>query len=140
MTQYEYRVLPAPTKGQKVKGAKTPDQRFAASIEASLNAEAGNGWEFLRAETLPSIERQGLTGSRTVFQTLLVFRRPATAAEGKDEGSLHAPLRLLEDQTPEDPTEEPPAAEPENPTEMPPVNSDAGEQDPAAPRVAASEK
>ncbi|MCV6596728.1 MAG: DUF4177 domain-containing protein [Mangrovicoccus sp.] len=76
MTEFEYRVLPAPSKGEKSNGAKTGETRFAATIEQVLNDQAREGWEFLRAETLPTTERQGLTGSRTVFQTLLVFRRP----------------------------------------------------------------
>jgi len=79
MTEYEYRVLPAPSKGEKPAGVKSADNPFAATIETALNAEARDGWEFLRAETLPVTERQGLTGSRTVFQTLLVFRRAKTS-------------------------------------------------------------
>ncbi|MEM8959721.1 MAG: DUF4177 domain-containing protein [Pseudomonadota bacterium] len=101
MTRYEYRVVPAPTKGKKAKGAKSPEDRFAAAIETSLNVEAGTGWEFLRAETLPSTERQGLTGSKTVYQTLLVFRRPATDAEAPAKETL----RLLEDRSPDTDTE-----------------------------------
>ncbi|MCR9085578.1 MAG: DUF4177 domain-containing protein [Rhodobacteraceae bacterium] len=99
MTRYEYRVVPAPTKGKKEKGAKSPEQRFAAAIEMSLNDEAGTGWEFLRAETLPSTERQGLTGSKTVYQTLLVFRRQANAAD--EEAPAKETLRLLEDRSPD---------------------------------------
>lgn len=100
MMRYDYRVVPAPAKGQKAKGAKSPEERFAATIETSLNTEAETGWEFLRAETLPSQERQGLTGSKTVFQTLLVFRRPATKADADDAAAAEDPPRLLEDRSP----------------------------------------
>lgn len=72
---YEYRVLPAPSKGLKDKGAKTTDARYAAALAQVLNAEAANGWEFLRAEVMPCEERQGLTGSKTVFANVLIFRR-----------------------------------------------------------------
>lgn len=121
MTRYEYRVVPAPTKGQKAKGAKSPEQRFAAAIEISLNDEAGTGWEFLRAETLPSTERQGLTGSKTVYQTVLVFRRPAGEA-GKD-APVKEELRLLEDRSP-DSVAEPDAAEADGETTRAPVRAE----------------
>ena len=63
MAQYEYKVVPAPARPGKVKGARGPAERFAASLAAELNAEATEGWEFLRAETLPVEERSGLTGT-----------------------------------------------------------------------------
>ncbi len=75
MPRYEYKVVPAPQKGQKSKGVKTPEGRFALSIEAVLNEMAASGWEYLRAELLPSEERSGLTGSATNWRNLLIFRR-----------------------------------------------------------------
>ena len=75
MTQYEYKVVPAPTKGQKAKGVKTPEGRFAQGLQEVLNVEGGAGWEYLRAELLPSEERTGLTGSTTNWRNVLVFRR-----------------------------------------------------------------
>lgn len=75
MMRYEYKVVPAPTKGTKAKGVKTPEGRFAGSVEAALNAQAGEGWEYCRAELLPSEERTGLTGSTTNWRNVLVFRR-----------------------------------------------------------------
>ncbi len=75
MPGYEYKVVPAPTKGQKVKGVKTPEGRFAQGLQEVLNVEGGSGWEYLRAELLPSEERSGLTGSTTNWRNVLVFRR-----------------------------------------------------------------
>ncbi len=75
MPSYEYKVIPAPTKGKKAKGTKTPEGRFALSVEASLNEMGLLGWEYLRAELLPSEERSGLTGSTTNWRNVLVFRR-----------------------------------------------------------------
>ncbi|GAA6187469.1 DUF4177 domain-containing protein [Litorivita sp. NS0012-18] len=82
MSQYDYRVIPAPTKGRKAKGIKSPEGRFANTIEIVMNDMSVHGWEFLRAETLPSEERTGLTSSHTTYRTLLVFRRlkPSDAA------------------------------------------------------------
>lgn len=76
---YEYRVIPAPVKGTKAKGAKTAEDRFALTLQEAMNTMAGDGWEFLRAETLPSEERSGLTGRKTVYHNMLVFRRKSAA-------------------------------------------------------------
>ena len=85
MPQYEYKVVPAPTKGIKARGVKTPEGRFANSVETVLNAQGADGWEYLRAELLPSEERVGLTGSTTNWRNVLVFRRltGADVAEAK---------------------------------------------------------
>ena len=38
MSHYEYKVVPAPTKGLKVKAIKTPEGRFALTVQEVLNA------------------------------------------------------------------------------------------------------
>ena len=80
MDRYEYKVVPAPQKGTKAKGVKTPEGRFANSIEQLLNQMGQDGWEYQRAELLPSEERTGLTGSAVNWRNVLVFRRAAPAA------------------------------------------------------------
>jgi len=80
MPRYEYKVIPAPQKGAKAKGVKTPEGRFATSIEQVLNEMGQQGWEYQRAELLPSEERSGLTGSTTNWRNVLVFRRLVEAA------------------------------------------------------------
>ena len=40
-----------------------------------MNEMAAEGWEYLRAETLPSVERSGLTATTTQWRNVLVFRR-----------------------------------------------------------------
>lgn len=79
MTRYEYKVVPAPSRGTKAKGVRSPEGRFAVSIETVLNEMGAQGWEYLRAELLPSEERSGLTGSTTNWRNVLVFRRPLDA-------------------------------------------------------------
>lgn len=74
--QVEYRVTAAPLHGEKARDAKTPTDRFALALTAELNRMAAEGWEYLRADVLPSEERSGLTGRSTVYHNLLVFRRP----------------------------------------------------------------
>ena len=78
---YEYKLVPAPRKGRKTKGIKGVEARFAYVIQTLMNDMAADGWEFQRAETLPSEERQGLTSSHVVYRDLLVFRRARAADE-----------------------------------------------------------
>ncbi|MDO5657659.1 MAG: DUF4177 domain-containing protein [Paracoccus sp. (in: a-proteobacteria)] len=75
MTQFEYTVIPAPARSEKIKGAKTPADRYAVALGAAINEMAAQGWDYVRAETLPSEERSGLTGRTVMFHNLLVFRR-----------------------------------------------------------------
>lgn len=84
---FEYRAVPAPTKGRKAKGVKGAEARFAHAMEHLLNEMAGEGWEYLRADTLASEERAGLASTVTQWRTLLIFRRPAgaTGAAEADE-------------------------------------------------------
>ena len=49
---------PAPNRGKKARGVKTPEARFANGIEGVLNEMAAQGWEFQRAEMLPSEDAQ----------------------------------------------------------------------------------
>lgn len=92
MQRYEYRVMPAPRKAEKVKGAKTTEERFAAALTGVMNDLGAQGWEYLRADTLPCEERTGLTGSKTTFQTLLVFRRPVPEPERSADTAIPAPV------------------------------------------------
>ena len=75
MQHFEYQVVPAPKKGEKAKGAKTAADKFAVALTNLMNKMGSDGWEYIRADTLPCDERVGLTGSKTVFQNMLVFRR-----------------------------------------------------------------
>ena len=80
MQHYEYKVIPAPDRGEKARGAKTPGDRFAQAMTSVLNRMAREGWDYVRAEMLPSEERSGLTRRVTVYHNMLVFRRPVEAA------------------------------------------------------------
>ena len=78
---YEYKVVPAPTRGLKAKGVKTAEDRFANALETEMNTLAADGWEYLRTDTLPSEQREGLMGKTTVYQNMLVFRRAQKTAQ-----------------------------------------------------------
>ncbi len=93
MEDYEYKVIPAPQRTTKVKGAKTTGERFAHLLTEALNREAEEGWEYLRAEALPCEERKGLMSKKQSTQTVLVFRRallPAEAPAVASQPPLHA--------------------------------------------------
>ncbi len=85
MTHYEYKAIPAPTRGTKAKGVKTTADRFALTLTDALNDQSAEGWEFVRAETLPCEERSGLTSKTTSFQHLLIFRREVEEIDLSDE-------------------------------------------------------
>ncbi|MQQ07609.1 DUF4177 domain-containing protein [Epibacterium sp. SM1979] len=93
MPAFEYKVVPAPAKGTKAKGVKTPEARFANSVEITLNEMAAEGWEYLRAELLPSEERSGLTSSTTNWRNVLIFRRALAEEDAQvEEPQVQAPM------------------------------------------------
>ena len=111
--RFEYTVVPAPNRGEKAKGARTPVDRFALSLTATLNRMAAEGWDYVRAETLPTDERSGLTGRATVYHNVLIFRRSAPGLE-----SAAAPAAATSPQ-PEYPVSASPARAPQKQPELP---------------------
>lgn len=93
--RYEYKVVPAPARGIKAKGVKAPEARFALGVEQILNEMSAQGWEYQRADLLPSEERAGLTGTATNWRNLLVFRRAVAAAEEAGTAEEAAPVAAL---------------------------------------------
>ena len=92
MQRYEYKVIPAPGRGEKIRGLKTTGERFAHTVTQLMNEMAREGWEYLRADTLPCEERSGLTSRTTTYQSLLTFRRiPAAVAAVEMPKALAAP-------------------------------------------------
>lgn len=128
MPAYEYTVIPAPSRGEKTKGAKSGIERFAATLSDTLNDMARDGWEYVRAETLPAEERSGLTSRTTVYHNLLIFRRTT------------APARAWQ---PEEPAQVTPAPAPEptpaapQPVTPPPVTPQSHAPEPASEPVRA---
>ncbi|NEX47257.1 DUF4177 domain-containing protein [Pseudotabrizicola algicola] len=76
MQRYEFKVIPAPKRGEKFRGVKTTEDRFAQTLTQVMNTLGAEGWDYVRADTLPCDERAGLTGTKTTYQNMLVFRRP----------------------------------------------------------------
>jgi len=91
---YEYKVVPAPARGLKAKGVKSAEDRFAYALQAAMNELATDGWEYLRADTLPCEQREGLMSKTTVYQNMLVFRRAkmaVMAAQTPSQPAVTAP-------------------------------------------------
>lgn len=100
MTRYEYKVIPAPQKGEKARGARSTADRFALALAGAMNRLGQDGWEYLRADTLPCEERVGLTGKATHFQHMLVFRRGLPEVDSvkpapQPPAPMHAPAPSL---------------------------------------------
>ncbi len=55
-----------------------------------MNEMGGDGWEYLRADTLPCEERQGLTGKTVKYHSMLVFRRPVAEVLAEAENAAQA--------------------------------------------------
>lgn len=113
---FEYKVIPAPTKGRKAPGVKGAGPRFAHAIEEMMNEVAADGWEYHRSDILPSEERQGLTSSHTVYRSVLVFRRPLapqTTAETAPEARAPDPVPEADgaEETAPEPLDERPRAD-----------------------------
>lgn len=82
MSVYEYKVTPAPRRPNRIKGVKSQAEAFAATLAEAINVAAREGWEYVRAEQLPSIDRGGwFRRSTETVETVLIFRRERTSAE-----------------------------------------------------------
>ncbi len=96
MQRFEFKVIPAPRRGEKARGVKTTEDRFALALTTLMNQLGAEGWDYVRADALPCEERVGLTGSKTTFQNVLVFRRVieslAPIAPGTTRLLLQEPL------------------------------------------------
>ena len=95
MQRYEYRVISAPRKGEKGRGLKTVEERFAFTMTNLMNKMGADGWEYQRADALPCDERVGLTGSKTTYQSLLVFRRLLAETASEFVETTPNPQRLI---------------------------------------------
>ena len=77
---FEYTVIPAPTRTKRQKGVKTAVERLAFALEELINEMAADGWEYLRTETL-TVEDKAGRFSKIIekIETVLIFRRPKNA-------------------------------------------------------------
>ena len=91
---YEYKCVGAPEKGKRKRGAKTRSDRVANAMEIAIQAEATDGWEYLRTDLVPIEERGGMfKRPQEVHRAVLIFRRPL---------AREMPQRSLDRELPED--------------------------------------
>ncbi len=90
--EYEYRVVPAPRRLRKIKGVNSTPELFAATLTDAINAEARQGWEYVRAESLAAEGPSGwLRRGAVVEATMMIFRRPRQSAQDRS-GRTGEPL------------------------------------------------
>lgn len=76
MTQYDYKVVPAPRKLKRIRGVNSAGELCAATMAETLNAVARDGWEYLRADQVSAAQEGGWFRRGTeVVETVLIFRR-----------------------------------------------------------------
>lgn len=76
MRRYEFKVVPAPRRGEKAKGVKTTEERFALAMANLMNKLGAEGWDYVRSDTLRVEEKSGWARRATIVEnTVLVFRR-----------------------------------------------------------------
>ncbi|MEM9523951.1 MAG: DUF4177 domain-containing protein [Pseudomonadota bacterium] len=81
MPRFEYKVVPAPRKGVPGKGVRGKTAKYANALSTIMNELGAEGWDYVRADTLPFEERSGLTSRTVTYQNMLVFRRPLDESE-----------------------------------------------------------
>lgn len=85
MAQYEYKVIPTPSRPRRAKGVKGTPARFAHVLTEAINAEAADGWQFVKTETLPMEAPKGWFGGKEeTFQSVIVFKRPIASSDGSE--------------------------------------------------------
>ena len=80
---YEYKCVGAPERPKRSRGAKTGSDRLAVAMEEIIHDEAVDGWEYMRTDLVPVIEKSSLLGrAQEVHRAVLVFRREIGARRG----------------------------------------------------------
>ncbi len=78
---FEYKTVGAPERAQRKRGRRSQSDRVAAAFEEILQAEAVDGWEYLRTDLLPVIESAGwFRRGHEVHRAVMVVRRPLDQA------------------------------------------------------------
>lgn len=79
---YEYKCVGAPERPRRSRRAKTPSDRVARAMEKIIQEEAVNGWEYMRTDLVPVIEKSSILGrTQEVHRAVLVFRRDLEARQ-----------------------------------------------------------
>ena len=124
MHRCEYKTvpLPVPLRVQK-KGRRSHGDLVAEAMDEILNAQALEGWEFVRSETVRTQRKAGVFGKLQIIDSvLLVFTRPAEAVSAM----------IAEAQAQHRPAEPNPAATPTPAPQQAPAAAGSPQHDPFA--------
>ncbi|MDJ1009175.1 MAG: hypothetical protein QNJ13_15275 [Paracoccaceae bacterium] len=89
MSQYEFKIVPAPRKG--LGRAIFRRDPKAMSLAEAVNALADEGWTFLRSDHLPFPAPIGLFVGLTMRREVMVFQRPRRRTPSRALGLGRAP-------------------------------------------------
>jgi hypothetical protein len=75
---FEYKCVGAPERPKRLRGSWSRSDRVALAMQEIIDAEAVDGWEYLRTDLVP-VEEKASFFSRTqeVHRAVLIFRRDA---------------------------------------------------------------
>lgn len=77
---FEYKCVGAPERPKRLRGTSRSD-RVALAMQEVINAEAVDGWEYLRTDLVPVEEKPGFfSRTQEVHRAVLIFRRESAAA------------------------------------------------------------
>jgi hypothetical protein len=77
---FEYKCVGGPERPKRLRGSSRSD-RVAFAMQEIIDAEAVDGWEYLRTDLVPVEEKAGLfSRTQEVHRAVLIFRREIAAA------------------------------------------------------------
>lgn len=97
MSSYEFKVVPAPIRPRKLTGLARGQDRFCATLTDVMTDLGLEGWEFVRAETLPFENRRLWFWRTRAPRSCLVFRRAIPALADTDADQAIRPRRVAPD-------------------------------------------
>ncbi|WP_424933033.1 DUF4177 domain-containing protein [Amaricoccus macauensis] len=91
MDHFDYKAVPAPRRSKKAKGVREPAELFAMTLTDAINEQSREGWEYVRAETLPAETPRGFFRRAAEEDvTMLIFRRARASRDPLIEAHTHA--------------------------------------------------
>lgn len=90
MAEFKYKTVAAPRRVKKARGVKGAEAQLAHNIGEIIAREAVDGWEYLRADSLPIEEGGGMFSRPHVsWRAVLIFRRQVQASERATPAQEH---------------------------------------------------
>jgi hypothetical protein len=104
MKHFDYKAVPAPRRCKKAKGVREPAELFALTLTDAINEQAREGWEYVRAETLPAETPRGFFRRAAEEDvTMLLFRRERASREPLVEAPPPAAVQPIPEARPASP-------------------------------------